>query len=250
MTRIAIIIPTYNESDNIVNLISEILKHTKKTDLVVIVDDNSPDKTADLTKKAFAKQKNVIVIKRTVKDGRGSAVFEGFAYAAKFKPKYYLEMDADFSHKPSDIPALAAKAEQGKNDIIIGSRYAKGSKIFNWSLKRKVFSKLANFYTKIILGVKITDYTNGYRIYSQRAMNFLLNEDFKTKGYILLSETAYKLHKNGFRFGEIPIIFVNRKRGNSNLNPAEIKEAFWGIVKIKFFRDPDTFVEEKIRKHM
>lgn len=236
MARIAIIIPTYNEADNIVKLVTEISKHIKNTDHVIIVDDNSPDNTANLALKAFAKQKNVIVLKRLAKDGRGSAVFEGFKYATKFKPKYYLEMDADFSHKPSDIPKLVSKIEKEKKGIVIGSRYMKGSEIFNWSVKRKIFSKLANFYARVLLGVKITDYTNGYRIYSDKAIKYLLGENFKTKGYILLSETAYKLHKKGFKFGEIPIIFVNRKRGVSNLNPAEIKEAFWGIIKIKFFK--------------
>lgn len=236
MVRIAIIIPTFNEADNIVNLTREILKYVKKTDLVIIIDDNSPDNTANLALRAFTKQKNVIVIKRLAKDGRGSAVFEGFKYAAKFKPKYYIEMDADFSHKPSDIPKLVSKIEKEEKGVVIGSRYMKGSEIFNWSFRRKIFSKLANFYASVLLGVKITDYTDGFRIYSDRAIKYLLRENFKTKGYILLSETAFKLHKKGFKFGEIPITFVNRKRGVSNLNPAEIKEAFWGIIKIKFLK--------------
>lgn len=230
--KLAIIIPTFNESENILSLIKSVKKNISKTDEIIVVDDNSPDKTGKIVEKFSKKTKGLHVIHRRGKDGRGSAVLEGFKFAKKFRPTLYIEMDADFSHRPEDIKRLVKKIKEGF-DIVIGSRYLKGSKIENWPVQRKIFSKFANLYAKTILNVPISDYTNGFRIYSQGACDFLLNQKLFSKGYILLSETAYKLHNSEFSFGEISIVFVNRKRGQSNTNFSEIKNAFFGIVKIR-----------------
>lgn len=234
---LAIIIPTYNESENIAKLIAQVKSHIKPGDKIIIVDDNSPDGTGKIADKLAKNIKNVHVLHRKGKGGRGSAVFEGIRFSSKFSPDYYIEMDADFSHKPEDIPRLLKKTREGF-DIVIGSRYLPKSRIENWPPQRTIFSKLANLYAKIVLGVPITDYTNGFRIYSKAAGDFLLKETLVTRGYILLSETAYKLKNGGFSFAEIPTIFVNRKRGQSNTNLKEIADAFFGVLKIRF---PEIF---------
>lgn len=231
--KLAVIIPTFNESKNISSLIKAIKENISKEDKIIIVDDNSPDGTGKIADKLAKNNKNVFVIHRKGKNGRGSAVVDGFKFAKKFKPAFYIEMDADFSHKPKDIPRLLSKIEEGY-DIVIGSRYLNGSKIYNWPPQRKIFSRFANIYAKLLLRVPISDYTNGFRIYSQKTTDFLNKQKLISSGYILLSETAYILKEANFSFGEIPIIFVNRKRGQSNTNFKEINNAFFGIVKIRF----------------
>lgn len=231
--KVTVVIPTYNEAQNLERLTREVRKNIPPGDQIIIVDDNSPDGTGKIADKIAKKDKNVHVIHRKGKSGRGSAVFEGFRFAKKFSPSFYIEMDADFSHKPEDIPRLFAKINEG-HDVVIGSRYLPKSKIENWPLARKIFSKAANLFAKIVLDVPISDYTNGYRIYSKKSADFLLSQRLITSGYILLSETAYKLKNKGFTFGEIPIIFVNRKRGHSNTNLKEITDALLGILKIRF----------------
>lgn len=168
-------------------------------------------------------------------------MFAGFKFAKKLNPDYYLEMDADFSHKPQDIPRLLKEIKNGY-EVVIGSRYLPASKILNWPLQRRIFSKLANFYARLILGVPISDYTNGFRVYSKKATDLLLSQNLVSKGYIVLSETAYKLNKVGFSFGQIPIVFVNRKRGQSNTNFGEIIDAFLDILKIRFQKIFNSFL--------
>lgn len=235
MKKIAIVIPTYNESANLKKLILEVKKFTSANDRIIIVDDDSPDGTGRLADSIAKRHRSLHVIHRKGKGGRGSAVFAGFARAKRFSPDYYLEMDADFSHKPEDIKRLLKKIDEGY-DIVIGSRYLPKSRIENWPFTRKIFSRLANFYARLLLNVPITDYTNGFRIYSKKAAEFLLTQKLVTRGYILLSETAYKLKLKGFSFADIPTVFVNRKRGQSNFNLKEITDSFLGILKIRFFK--------------
>lgn len=231
---IAIVIPTYNEALNIKNLISAIRKVAGKKNKIIIVDDSTSDNTSEIVKEISKKDKNVFVVERKVKKGRGSAVFEGFRFAQKFAPSYFIEMDADFSHDPQAVPELLDQIKKKGSDVVIGSRYLPQSKILNWPFSRKVFSRFSNLYAKLLLGVPISDYTNGYRIYNSKSVKFLLSQNLRSTGYIMLSETAYKLKKAKFKFGEIPITFINRKRGKSNTNFAEIKNAFIGILQIRF----------------
>lgn len=230
---LAIVIPTFNEAENIIKLARSIRKNIKPEDKIIVVDDNSPDGTSQIVKNFARRAKNIYLVSRKNKRGRGSAVIDGFIYASRFSSKYLIEMDADFSHKPEDIPRLMLAIQNGR-DVVIGSRYLKKSKIINWPIKRRIFSKFANLYAKLILQVPISDYTNGFRIYQKDAVKFLLSQKLFSPGYILLSETAYKLKKAGFTFGEIPTVFVNRKRGISNLNFKEIKNAFLGVLQIRF----------------
>ncbi|MCB4790647.1 MAG: polyprenol monophosphomannose synthase [Elusimicrobia bacterium] len=230
--RILVIIPTYNENDNIVKLIDNVLRLNIEIDILV-VDDNSPDGTSHSVKLQTKLNHRVNLITRTKKDGRGGAVMEGIKYAIN-KGSYdkIIEMDADFSHNPEELPLIIQKSKEV--DVVIGSRYLSKSKIVGWPLQRRVFSKLANLYALVLLNIPISDYTNGYRCYSLEAAKSIEADKIKSKGYIVLSEIAYQLHKKGFKFIDVPTLFVNRKRGISNLNLNEILSAFKGVWNLRF----------------
>ncbi len=228
----AIIIPTYNEKENIRKLIQSISGISRDI-IIIVVDDNSPDKTGEIVDALKRKYPNLQVIHRTKKNGRGGACIEGFESALKQGFEYIFEMDADFSHDPQDIPRLLNKVQDGY-DMVIGSRYMKKSKIVNWGWKRTVFSKFANIYARVILGIPISDYTNGYRCYTRKALEAIEFNKIEAAGYIVLSEMSYQLHKKSFKIGEIPIKFVNRCRGESNLATSEITSAFTSVLRLRF----------------
>lgn len=230
--NIAIIIPTYNEALNIQKLVQEIFKLSIKVDLF-FVDDNSPDGTSQQIEKVQHQypDRHISLVKRDGKNGRGSACIEGFKIALRDKYDYIFEMDADLSHDPREIPLFIN--EIVSCDLVIGSRYLKDSKIINWSLKRRIFSKIANRYAKMLLKIPIADYTNGYRCYKSSALKTIDFNSIDSKGYIVLSEIAYSLYKKGCIFKEVPTKFVNRKRGISNLTLNEIWNAFISITKLK-----------------
>ena len=231
-SKTAIIIPTYNEKDNIRKLIQTIFGISNDM-TIIVVDDNSPDKTGEIADALTKKYKNLKIIHRTKKNGRGGACIEGFKRALDEGFEYIFEMDADFSHDPIDIPRLLTKVLEG-NDMVIGSRYLKGSKILNWGLKRTIFSKFANIYARVILGIPIHDYTNGYRCYTRKTLEAIDFDRIEASGYIVLSEMSYQLHKKHFKISEIPITFVNRKRGISNLSIHEITSAFTSVIKLRW----------------
>lgn len=230
MPKILIIIPSYNESQNIIQLIDILLLENTNTDILVI--DDSSDNTAELVKNKQIAESRLFLIKRPFKSGRGSAILEGFKFALAKDYQLIAEMDADFSHDPHEFKSLVAVA--GNNTLVIGSRYLKDSKIVGWSLSRRIFSKLANCYARIILQIPIHDYTNGYRIYGREALEKLNISKIKSGGYIALSEISYALFKKMVKFIEVPTLFINRKRGISNFSFKEVKEAFISILKIRF----------------
>lgn len=235
MNRSIIVVPTYNEKENIAALIKSILSHMPKS-TVLIVDDNSPDGTADIVKK-LTKDIRIKLIVRKKKKGRGSAVLEGFKWAYKRGNfDYFFELDADFSHDPADLPKFLAKLKAG-HDVVIGSRYMPDSQIHNWGAARKFFSKYANKYAKFFLKIPIIDFTNGYRAYKKDTVTFFLFRKMITSGYIVLSEFIYIAHLNGKKIGKLPIVFVNRKRGESNLGLKEILTAMYGVMKLRVKRN-------------
>lgn len=230
--KLAIVIPTYNERENIGRLIKEILRLNLDIKIIV-VDDNSPDKTSETVREISKENKNVHLILRVNKRGRGSAVIDGFKEALKDKKtQYFFEMDADFSHDPHDIPRFLKEIKN--NDVVIGSRYLLESKIVDWPIKRKIFSKIANWFARLVLKIPITDYTNGYRCYKRKVLESIDFSKINSPGYIVLSEMAYQIFKLGYKFKDIPIIFVNRRRGLSNLRLKEITSAFTSVLKIRF----------------
>lgn len=235
MYKTLIIIPTFNEAENIVRLVERLLAMESGIH-VLIVDDSSPDGTAETVKPLqSASAGRLYVIKRNGKGGRGSAVLEGFRFGLKGDYELFMEMDADFSHNPEEIPSFFEKITEGY-DMVLGSRYVPKSKIFDWGWKRTFFSRWANRYARLVLGIPMSDYTNGYRCYTRNAIEALDMNIIEAKGYVVLSEVAYQLHLKGLNIGEVPTIFVNRRRGISNLSIHEIKEAFMSVLRIRFKR--------------
>lgn len=231
--EVAVIIPTYNEKDNISNTIGLIQKAVPNI-LIYIVDDNSPDGTKEAVKKiADKKNSNVFLIVRKRKSGRGGAVLEGMKAALKkVKTKYIMEMDADLSHDPKQIPRILEKRAPGV--ICVGSRYVKGSRIVNWPWKRILLSGFANRYIAAVLRVKINDFTNGFRCYPKDAVKIILKNKIQHKGFITLSETLFLLSKNGFKFVEIPITFRDRTKGKSNATMMEVLMSLIAVIQIRF----------------
>ncbi len=231
MKKSLIVIPTKNEKANIAFMIKSVLKYMPQS-TVIVVDDNSRDHTADEVRK-FSKDRRVKLIVRKSKKGRGGAVLDGFKWGyINGSFDYFFEMDADFSHDPKDLPRLLEKLKSGF-DVVIGSRYLPESKIINWGWKREFFSKYANLYTRRILKVPIHDFTNGYRAYKRDIVGSFLFRKMITSGYIVLSEFIYIAYLSGKKIGKIPIVFVNRVRGESNLTLKEIISAMYGVIKLR-----------------
>lgn len=233
MQKTLITIPTFNEAENIGKLCERLLDAYPEVH-VLVVDDASPDGTAHAVEelqKKFAGRLHII--KRAGKGGRGSAVLEGFRFGLKNGYELLFEMDADFSHNPEEIPRFFQKLSEGFQ-MVLGSRYLPESRIYEWGPKRTFFSRWANRYARAVLGIPITDYTNGYRAYTRKAVEALAMDVIEAKGYVVLSEVAFQLYLKGYKIGEVPTIFVNRRRGISNLSWHEIKEAFLSVLRIRF----------------
>jgi len=230
--KTAIIIPTFNERKNIEKLIPPIFSILPKA-IILVVDDNSPDKTGRAVFGLQKKYKNLYLIKRKGKGGRGSAVIDGLKYILEKKPDVdvFVEMDADFSHEPQELPNIIRLSKP--KTVIFGSRYVKRSKIINWPLSRRIASKISNGLIRLILNVGLNDNTNGYRCYRKDAVKLLVAHKYISSGYILLSESANLLHQNGFRFIEMPSVFYNQKLKKSNATLSEFLNAFINLIRIR-----------------
>jgi len=229
-----VVIPTYNERDNVAALCEELLARPEGLD-VLVVDDNSPDGTAAAAREVAARHPGRMdVLCREGKGGRGGAVLAGFARGLQGGYELFFEMDADFSHRPEEIPLFLEAAARA--DVVVGSRYLAASRIVNWPRTRRFFSKWANRYARFFLGIPISDYTNGYRCYRRAAVEALDPGAVDATGYVVLSEVAYQLHLRGFRFADVPTEFVNRRRGESNLSVGEIVSAFAAILRLRLRR--------------
>lgn len=228
-----IIVPTYNERENIVKLVAEIFFHMPNA-VVMVVDDNSPDGTGKIVNKLSRKYRGkLMAVHREAKIGRGSAVLEGFKKAlAERRFTHFVEMDADFSHDPKELPGLLEVTKDGV--MVIASRYLPKSKIINWPLSRHIFSRLANSLARFILGIKIHDCTNGYRAYTKRTIESFPFDQIRETGYAVLLEMIYLFKMAGLDFIEIPTIFVNRGQGKSNTTIYEILDAFVALIRIRF----------------
>lgn len=229
-----IIIPTYNEEKNIFKLVKTVKKYLPKYK-VIVVDDTPNSKS----KMILRKLSNVDVFLRKGKKGRGSAVLFGLKKSLKDKKnKIFIEMDADFSHKPSELKRNVKFFFKNKCDLLISSRYLYKSRIYNWSLSRRIFSKSANFLAKNLLGIKVSDYTNGYRIYSRNAAKTIVRDCGKIgDGFIVLSEILLSIYKARLNIKEIESIFVNRVRGESSVNFSLIVKSFLGLIKLWYLKN-------------
>ncbi|MCX7919885.1 MAG: polyprenol monophosphomannose synthase [bacterium] len=229
--KIIIVIPTYNEKDNLTNIIPEILKIDPQYE-VLVVDDNSPDGTGEVAERFAAEYPNrVHVIHRAGKLGLGSAYREGFKFALQHGADYIFEMDADFSHDPKYLPEFIRMMDT--YDVVIGSRYKSGISVVNWPLRRLILSWMATKYVRFVTGLKLTDCTTGYKCFSRKALEALPLEQIISNGYSFQIEVNYRLYKLGFKIGELPIVFVDRHSGTSKMSGHIIREALYVVWKLR-----------------
>ncbi len=234
--NIAVIVPSYNESASLKILVNKLLKHLKEVKIIIVDDSSKIENQKIKNLIGNLNNKNIKLISRDKKLGRGSAVIDGFIEALKNKNiQYFFEMDSDLSHKPEEFNLFINKINKESFDLIIGSRYLKESKLINWSKKRIISSKIINKMLDLLLKLNISDYTNGFRLYNRKAIKYLVKAKLKSKGFIVLSETALKLNQKGFKISEVPITFMERRYGQSSVGPGEFINAIIGILKIKYF---------------
>jgi dolichol-phosphate mannosyltransferase len=228
-----VIIPTYNEKENIARIIGKVF--SLKGDFnILIIDDNSPDGTALIVKDLIGSYENrLFLIERTGKLGLGTAYIEGFRWAMDHHYEYIFEMDADFSHNPDDLVRLKECCEHQGADLTIGSRYISGINVINWPLKRVLMSYLASVYVRKITGMTIMDTTAGFKCYRHKVLESIGIDKIKMKGYGFQIEMKFKTWKHGFNIIEIPIIFTDRKEGISKMSGGIFGEAFKGVIKMK-----------------
>jgi dolichol-phosphate mannosyltransferase len=224
--RLAINVPTYNEALNLPHLVPRI-RAVQPDAQILVVDDGSPDGTA-----AVAEGLGVGVLSRSTKSGRGGAVLAGLIQASGDPDiEWFLEMDADISHQPEELERLLAVSDGA--DMVVGSRYLPGARIEGWSWRRKVWSRMSNRMIRTVLGVPMSDFTNGYRLYSRRAVEHLAGRRLRETGYISLSEWAYALHRARMTIREVPTTFINRRLGTSNMSASEAVDALRGLIRMR-----------------
>ncbi|MEJ2195465.1 MAG: polyprenol monophosphomannose synthase, partial [Ignavibacteriaceae bacterium] len=213
--KILIIIPTYNELENLPKLIPAVLSKNQKID-ILIIDDNSPDGTADYVIAEGNNNPRIKLIKREAKMGLGTAYITGFKYALENNYDYIFEMDADFSHNPKMIPKFLK--EMNNFDLVLGSRYKEGVNVVNWPLSRLILSLFANMYTRLITGLPVRDATGGFKCFKKEVLQSINLDQVKSNGYAFQIEMTFKAWKKGFRIKEISIVFVDRVKGTSKMS--------------------------------
>lgn len=231
--RKIVIIPTYNERENIENIIRKVFSLDGGYD-ILIIDDGSPDGTAAIVKRLQQEfPERLHMIERPGKLGLGTAYITGFKWSIDKGYDYTFEMDADFSHNPEDLPRLYQACKDGA-DLAIGSRYCDGISVINWPIGRIIMSYYASVYVRTILGMKVYDCTAGFKCYSNKVLRSIDLDKVEMKGYGFQIEMKYTTYKLGFKITEVPIIFVNRKAGTSKMSGGIFGEAFWGVIKLRF----------------
>ncbi|TGX83544.1 polyprenol monophosphomannose synthase [Palleniella muris] len=229
-----IIIPTYNEKENIEKIVRAVFGLEKAFNILVI-DDGSPDGTADIVKRLMEKEfkERLFLIERSGKLGLGTAYIQGFKWALREGYDYIFEMDADFSHDPNDLPRLYSACADEGNDVAIGSRYVSGVNVVNWPMGRVLMSYFASKYVKAVTGFNIHDTTAGFKCYKRRVLNTIELDKIKFKGYAFQIEMKFTAYKIGFKIKEIPVIFVNRREGTSKMSGGIFGEAFFGVMRLR-----------------
>ena len=230
--RVCVVTPTYNEKDNIEVLVKKIFDLKIPNLEMVIVDDNSPDGTGRIAEE-LAKIYPIRVMHREKKMGLGTAYAAAFRTLLEKQPDYIIQMDADLSHDPADIPRFIEKAND--HDVVLGSRYVEGGSIENWDFFRKLISRFGNFYSRSILWVPYRDLTGGFKCYRKAVLASLDLNSLSSLGYNFQIETTYKAHKFGHKIHEIPITFTERKSGDSKFNLGIMAESFLKVILLRFF---------------
>lgn len=228
-----VIIPTYNEIENIARMIEAVLGQDPSID-ILIIDDNSPDGTADVVKKAMEDNDRIKLIERSGKLGLGSAYVRGFEYALANGYEYILEMDADFSHNPNDLPRLLEAAKT--NDLVIGSRYVHGVNIINWPFRRLLISYFASKYVKVITRMPIKDPTAGFKCFRRKVLESINLKEILSDGYSFQVEMNFRAWVKGFKIKEVPIVFTERIGGVSKMSKQIVWEAVWMVWRLQFMK--------------
>ena len=229
-----IIIPTYNEKENIEKIIRAIFSLEKAFNILVI-DDGSPDGTAAIVKRLMADEfaGSLFIIERKGKLGLGTAYITGFKWALEHAYDYIFEMAADFSHDPNDLPRLYSACADEGYDVAIGSRYISGVNVVNWPIGRVLMSYFASRYVRFVTGFKVNDTTAGFKCYKRRVLNTIELDKIKFKGYAFQIEMKYTAFRIGFKIKEVPVIFVNRREGVSKMSGGIFSEALFGVMRLR-----------------
>jgi dolichol-phosphate mannosyltransferase len=231
MTDKLIIIPTYDEKDNVGPISDAILRVLPEAN-ILFVDDNSPDGTGKVIDEMMKSEKRINVVHKEKKAGLGRAYIAGFKWAVQRDYEFIFEMDADFSHDPMELPNFLKAAHTA--DLVLGSRYMHGIRITNWPLSRLLLSKSASLYVRIVIGMPITDPTGGFKCYRRKVLTSIDLDSIVSTGYSFQVEMSYTTWMKGFRISEIPITFVDRRAGYSKMSSAIFKEALWIVWKLAF----------------
>jgi dolichol-phosphate mannosyltransferase len=231
--RTLIVVPTFNERENVGSLIGQLLRIVPDAD-VLLIDDNSPDGTAAAAEKLFASEPRCSTITRTGRRGYGRSLLDGYRLAVEKNYARLVQMDADFSHDPNVVPSLINAARSA--DVAIGSRYCSGGRIVNWSWYRRLLSRFANQYVSRITGVGVGDSTSGFRCYTRRALQCFLEIGIESEGYAFLVETVFRAQSAGLRIVEIPITFTDRRVGQSKMSGKVIFESVLKPWRLRFGR--------------
>lgn len=226
-----IIIPTYNERENIEPLTAAVFEELPQAH-ILIVDDGSPDGTGELVDLLARRESRLMAIHRPGKMGLGTAYVAGFRYGLDRDYSYICEMDADFSHDPQYLPHILARARQGA-DLVLGSRYVSGGGTENWGLGRKIISQGGSLYARSILGVKVRDLTGGFKCFRRQVLETIDLESIRSEGYSFQVEMTYRTIKAGFQVAEVPIVFVDRRVGQSKMSRDIFIEAIWMVWKLR-----------------
>ena len=229
-----VIIPTYNEKENIEKIIRAINKLDKQFHILVI-DDGSPDGTAAIVKRLMADEfaGGLFIVERPGKLGLGTAYIQGFKWALEHDYEYIFEMDADFSHDPADLPRLYSACHDEGYDLAIGSRYVSGVNVVNWPMGRVLMSYFASKCVRFVTGFKVHDTTAGFKCYRRRVLQTIELDKIKFRGYAFQIEMKFTAYKIGFRIKEVPVIFVNRREGVSKMSGGIFGEAFFGVMRLR-----------------
>lgn len=229
-----IIIPTYNEKENIENIIRTVF-NLQKCFHILVIEDNSPDGTADIVRRLQKEfPERLFMIERTGKLGLGTAYITGFKWSIEHRYDYIFEMDADFSHNPDDLIRLYKACHDDGGDVAIGSRYISGVNVVNWPMGRVLMSYFASKYVRLVTGLPIHDTTAGYKCYRREVLETIPLDKIRFKGYAFQIEMKFTAYKCGFKIIEVPVIFINRELGTSKMNSSIFGEAMFGVIRLKW----------------
>jgi dolichol-phosphate mannosyltransferase len=231
MDVLVVCLPTYNERENLEAMVSALAEVLPDDGRILVIDDNSPDRTGEIADRLAAEREDVDVLHRQRKEGLGPAYLDGFRHALALGADLVAEMDCDFSHDPNDVPRLVAAAEDA--DLVLGSRYVAGGGTRNWGLVRRLISRGGSLYAQILLGLRIRDLTGGFKIYRRAVLETIDLDAIHSKGYAFQIETTYRALKAGFRVVEVPIVFADREVGGSKMSRSIVLEAIWKVPALR-----------------